>query len=471
MLLNRDRLISKNNYLKEFIIELITCSLCQNIFKNPYDCLCCNLTYCYDCINQYIRKNKKCPNEPIDTTTDFDSQYNLKQTSLNLINFIRKLRFSCINRLHGCNEELELNDLEVHESACQGIDDSRGSFSLERNSSIVSFKNKSYQIKSNEVKTIYPNNIEDKLEKIMLQLNEIQSAIPEGNRPSLYEFPTETPKFSLGFNSRPDSAYTVKNKYSKDKINFNNNTFYSQNLNTALDHEKIFSELEILNDKIAKFEEKLEFINPYKKNNIEANFPVDKILKIDNGSWSKNNLIPQSSANPKINPFNSMQNKDLSAYSPQKEKNMVGRDSKKYLGSPPAVKKIMIKTKVDSKHNLVHSPTKNTPNFPKENLKFITRKKEISPEKQNESRDKLSKSSDDNIIKFEEIYEMYRTIIKKLDLSICNSNDIYEINKDNFKEYINSDFLKELKNCFLEITLDSYDVYIEKVRELFEKIN
>ena len=33
----------------------------MNILNDPYDCLCCNQTFCKSCIINYIKANKKCP--------------------------------------------------------------------------------------------------------------------------------------------------------------------------------------------------------------------------------------------------------------------------------------------------------------------------------------------------------------------------------------------------------------------------
>ena len=50
---------------KDWMINLLTnllqCKICMNIINDPYDCLCCNQTFCKQCIINYINSNKKCP--------------------------------------------------------------------------------------------------------------------------------------------------------------------------------------------------------------------------------------------------------------------------------------------------------------------------------------------------------------------------------------------------------------------------
>jgi hypothetical protein len=41
--------------------EELTCSICQDIFRNPVVTKCCLQTFCEQCINDWLLTNNNCP--------------------------------------------------------------------------------------------------------------------------------------------------------------------------------------------------------------------------------------------------------------------------------------------------------------------------------------------------------------------------------------------------------------------------
>ena len=39
------------------LTKFIQCKICMNLLNDPYDCLCCNQTFCKSCIINYIKTN------------------------------------------------------------------------------------------------------------------------------------------------------------------------------------------------------------------------------------------------------------------------------------------------------------------------------------------------------------------------------------------------------------------------------
>jgi hypothetical protein len=68
--------------------EEYTCSICQDIFRNPVVTNCCLQTFCEQCINEWLETNKTCPydRKPLNR-----SELSSPPRSVNLILHNRKL--------------------------------------------------------------------------------------------------------------------------------------------------------------------------------------------------------------------------------------------------------------------------------------------------------------------------------------------------------------------------------------------
>jgi hypothetical protein len=99
----------------------------MNILNDPYDCLCCNQTFCKKCIINYIDTNKECPFDSFfqnkkNIALNKNDKYNIKPSSSNFHKLISSLHFYCKNNPLGCKKELSIEDIKEHEKNCQYSD-------------------------------------------------------------------------------------------------------------------------------------------------------------------------------------------------------------------------------------------------------------------------------------------------------------------------------------------------------------
>ena len=89
------------------IKDLIKCSLCNKILKEPMSCKSCQKTYCKTCIENWSKINNKCPNKCE------NSKY---VKSIDKSALLSNLKFLCKN----CKEEIKYNHIESHlKSGCE----------------------------------------------------------------------------------------------------------------------------------------------------------------------------------------------------------------------------------------------------------------------------------------------------------------------------------------------------------------
>ena len=131
MKVNFNRIIipsSRENLLSLFT-RFIQCKICMNLLNDPYDCLCCNQTFCKSCIINYIKTNNKCP---FSEFFDINNKQHLKEkpnihellnkikpSSSNFAKIIQSLKFYCQNNNKGCNAELNIEEISEHEKICK----------------------------------------------------------------------------------------------------------------------------------------------------------------------------------------------------------------------------------------------------------------------------------------------------------------------------------------------------------------
>ena len=128
MKVNFNRIIipsSKDNILN-LMTKFIQCKICINILNDPYDCLCCNQTFCKSCITNYIKTNNKCPfSEFFESKKDKKNENindllnKLKPSSSNFNKVIQSLKFYCQNKDKGCDDELSIEEISEHEKICK----------------------------------------------------------------------------------------------------------------------------------------------------------------------------------------------------------------------------------------------------------------------------------------------------------------------------------------------------------------
>ena len=119
----------------------LKCSICKKILKNPMQCNKCQRVFCKECIENYPKSKKKCPNgckKP---------NYRANEDKLAMLSL---LKFLCNN----CKEEISYNDVESHLnrgcitnlSTCTLFDE-------------IYAKKKLKKIKKNEIKNLNQKNI------------------------------------------------------------------------------------------------------------------------------------------------------------------------------------------------------------------------------------------------------------------------------------------------------------------------
>ena len=107
--INKERLININKI--SLIEELIKCSICNEIVYKPFECENCCSLFCEECINDWIKINKKCPSETCNNLKVIKAKINEKKL-LNLI------QLKCIN-YPDCSYTAEYWDMLEHENKCE----------------------------------------------------------------------------------------------------------------------------------------------------------------------------------------------------------------------------------------------------------------------------------------------------------------------------------------------------------------
>jgi hypothetical protein len=91
--------------------EVLICKICYKILINATDCVKCGNTFCYDCINELKQVGKDCP---------FNCEgIHIKPTSHGINSMLSLLKFSCLNKDHGCDEILSYNNVTKHDQVCK----------------------------------------------------------------------------------------------------------------------------------------------------------------------------------------------------------------------------------------------------------------------------------------------------------------------------------------------------------------
>ena len=108
--------IEMENYINEETVvkneiytafkEDVTCPICSKLIINPVMCMNCQNTYCKKCIDQWSKKDKKCPNRCANP--------NYKR-SLEKCNTLAKLKFKC----EKCGQQISYDNVKTHMENCE----------------------------------------------------------------------------------------------------------------------------------------------------------------------------------------------------------------------------------------------------------------------------------------------------------------------------------------------------------------
>jgi hypothetical protein len=97
-----------NDDLDEF-----KCGICLGIFADPVVSPCCRLTYCKDCIGEWLTQHQTCPNDRQSLTRDA-----LSPPPRVVVNLLNKLKIKCDFEIPGCETVTQLSDLGQHKESC-----------------------------------------------------------------------------------------------------------------------------------------------------------------------------------------------------------------------------------------------------------------------------------------------------------------------------------------------------------------
>ena len=147
-----EKYININNIIENDIFKLykdsVICPLCHNILINPIMCMKCDGTFCKKCIDDWEKKNLKCPNNC--------NEPNYQQNSIKN-DILYKLKFKC----EECEEEIYYNEMKNHIDKCTHIKD-LSQINIKKNRGMKRITKEEVQIlkkEGNEIKYMTSKNI------------------------------------------------------------------------------------------------------------------------------------------------------------------------------------------------------------------------------------------------------------------------------------------------------------------------
>ena len=329
MKVNFNRIIipsSKENILN-LITKFIQCKICMNLLNDPYDCLCCNQTFCKSCIINYIKTNNKCPyseffednKEKINNNNIKELMNKIKPSSSNFNRVIQSLKFYCPNKEKGCDDELNIEEVSEHEKLCKFSNKNINKNTIPKfykkvnNENNINNKDKEKKNKKNKENNKLKNNPNTIIKKSRNSVNSQKDIFikrdnnfSEENRHLNKKINnTEIFKETINYRNKnqlkqQDSIISfcdLKN-YLDDK---NTNTIQSSN---DQEKEKLDKNIELNNSKLEEFMEqinqKLSTINKFLTINFENKSKDDSYFRSNTNNFHKNSEKDVSEFNLKL---------------------------------------------------------------------------------------------------------------------------------------------------------------------------
>ena len=334
MKVNFNRIIipsSKENILN-LITKFIQCKICMNLLNDPYDCLCCNQTFCKSCIINYIKTNNKCPyseffennKEKINNNNIKELMNQIKPSSSNFNRVIQSLKFYCPNKEKGCDDELNIEEVSEHEKLCKFSNKNINKNTIPKfykkvnnENNNINNKDKEKKNKKNKENNKLKNNPNTILKKSRNSVNSQKDIFikkdnnfSEENRHLNKKINnTEIFKETINYRNKiqlkqQDSIISfcdLKN-YLDDK---NTNTIQSSN---DQEKEKLDKNIELNNSKLEEFmeqiKEKLSTINKFLTINFENKSKDDSYFRSNTNNFHKNSEKDVSEFNLKLDSEN-----------------------------------------------------------------------------------------------------------------------------------------------------------------------
>ena len=310
MKVNFNRIIIPSS--KEDILNLLTkiiqCKICLNLLNDPYDCLCCNQTFCKSCIINYIKTNNKCPfSEFFEAQKDKKDNRNinelmkkLKPSSSNFTKVIQSLKFYCLNKEKGCDKELNIEEILEHEKLCTfskfNYDKSLKKKKNENKENKIKNENKNSKIKmkKNNTNDNKSRNYNEQKQKEILNKKSGKNEEMEIKRKNIINL---TFRNSLNYHNNNNnnnnqlkqqdsivSFYNSKNNIDDKLVN----TIHSIDSKENNDKNNILN-LEKFEKSIEEINQKLSIINKFITSNLEHKANEENFLKLNsNSNFDKN---------------------------------------------------------------------------------------------------------------------------------------------------------------------------------------
>ena len=306
MKVNFNRIIipSSDDNILNLLTKFIQCKICLNLLNDPYDCLCCNQTFCKSCIINYIKANNKCPfseffsnqqDKKDDTNNNIkELLLKIKPSSSNFTKVIQSLKFYCQNKEKGCKDELNIEEIFEHEKLCKFNNNKNNSNKNTSSKKEVKKKenqilNKNNKISNNAIINKSRNN-NVKSNKDMIKKKESKDGEWEGQRKNLIH---HTFRDSLNYQNniplkQQDSIMSFcdfKNSLDEKQMNTDRSSGNKEkekiDKNNTLNVTKFEKSLEEINQKLSN-------LNKYITNNLELKLIEENYSKSNNSNLDKN---------------------------------------------------------------------------------------------------------------------------------------------------------------------------------------
>ena len=306
MKVNFNRIIipSSDDNILNLLTKFIQCKICLNLLNDPYDCLCCNQTFCKSCIVNYIKANNKCPfseffsnqQDKNDNTNNNikDLMQKIKPSSSNFTKVIQSLKFYCQNKEKGCKDELNIEEIFEHEKLCKFNNNKNNG--NKNTSSKKEVKKKENQIlnKNNKISNNAiinkSRNSNGKSNKDMSKKKESKDGEWEGQRKNLIH---HTFRDSLNNQNniplkQQDSIMSFCDfKNSLDEKQMNTERSSGNKEKEKIDKNNTLNVIKF-EKSIEEINQKLSNINKYITNNLELKLIEENYSKSNNSNLDKN---------------------------------------------------------------------------------------------------------------------------------------------------------------------------------------
>lgn len=324
MKVNFNRIIipSSRDDTLNLLTKFIQCKICMNILNDPYDCLCCNQTFCKSCIVNYIKTNNKCPfseffslnkqkeNNSSKKSNINDLLNNIKPSSSNFTKIIQSLKFYCQNNEKGCDAELNIEEISEHQKLCK----------YKGKKIKVELNKKIKKINNHIINSVNKSNKEDFSTKYNIKNKNIKETEKEREKENIKLY--EDFK-SLDSNNDLLQDNTSNQLKQQDSIvSFSGIKTFSENKNnTQFNINDIDNNTNILNNSkieksIEEINQKLSYINNFILNHYDSkslyedksksNKDFEKYMEKEISDFSKNFNSNNNSSSHKITKRNSM---------------------------------------------------------------------------------------------------------------------------------------------------------------------